>query len=113
MKETKGKFVMKAHPTNKELMEPFIAAKKQGAFITYNHPGYLYNWDPQKLGTGLMTPFHKQLLKRNMLNGIEIVNANRFYKKAYKLAFQYDLTLIAGSDEHNVLPVILEKLTGQ
>ena len=100
MKDTKKRFVMKDHPTHDDLMAPFIAAKAQGAFITYNHPGYLYDWNEKSMGVNLMTPFHRELLERGMLNGIEIVNGDRYYKKAHKLAMEHNLTLIAGSDEH-------------
>jgi hypothetical protein len=100
MEGEKGKFVMKAHPRHDELLAPFVAAAKQGAFITYNHPGYLYDWNEATMGVDLMTPMHKELLQKGLLHGIEVVNANRYYKKAHRLAIQYGLTLMAGSDEH-------------
>lgn len=100
MRDEGGRFVMKAHPTSDELLAPFVAAAKQGAFITYNHPGYLYDWDHEKMGVDLMTPIHKELLKRGLLQGIEVVNANRYYRKAHEIAVKYGLTLMAGSDEH-------------
>ena len=101
MLETKGKFVMKEHPSHDELMAPFIEAKKQGAFITYNHPAYVYDWDPKYIGTDLFTAFHREMLKNGMLHGIEIVNSNRYYKPAHRIAMENNLTMVAGSDEHS------------
>ncbi len=100
MSETKGSFVMKARPSTVELMAPFIEAKRQGAFIVYNHPAYLYDWDAGTMGTDLMTPFHRSLLRQDMLHGVEVVNSGRYYKQAHRIAMEHNLTLIAGSDEH-------------
>ncbi len=101
MSETKGSFVMKSKPTNAELMAPFIEAKNQGALIIYNHPAYLYDWDETTMGADLMTSFHRSLLQQGMLHGIEVVNSERYYKKAHRIAMEHNLTLIAGSDEHS------------
>ena len=101
MQNTKGQFVMKSSPTRAELMAPLLEAKNQRAFIAYNHPGYLYDWNPQTMGDDLLTPFHRELLSGGMLHGIEIVNGHRYYKKAHRIAMEHGLTLIAGSDEHN------------
>ncbi len=101
MSETKGSFVMKPKPSATELMSPFIEAKKQGALIIYNHPAYLYDWDEATMGANLMTPFHRSLLEQGMLHGVEVVNSERYYKKAHRIAMEHNLTLIAGSDEHS------------
>ncbi len=101
MSETKGSFVMKAKPSNAELMAPFIEASRQGAFIIYNHPAYLYDWNETTMGADLMTPFHRSLLRQGMLHGVEVVNSGRYYKKAHRIAMEHNLTLIAGSDEHS------------
>jgi hypothetical protein len=100
MADMKGRFVMKDRPSRAELMAPFIAAKAQGAFITYNHPAYLYDWNHATMGADLFTPFHRELLSKGMLHGIEVVNGNRYYKKAHRIAMEHNLTLIAASDEH-------------
>jgi hypothetical protein len=100
MLSTRGEFVMKPSPTRAELMAPLLEARRQSAFITYNHPGYLYDWNPQTMGDDLLTPLHRDLLANGMLHGVEIVNGHRYYKKAHRMAIEHGLTLIAGSDEH-------------
>jgi predicted metal-dependent phosphoesterase TrpH len=100
MADEAGRFVMKPNPTHDELIAPFLAVAKQGAFVIYNHPGYLYDWDHEKMGVDLMTPIHKELLEKGILKGIEVVNSIRYYKKAHRLAMKYGLTMIASSDEH-------------
>lgn len=100
MAETKGRFLMRPSPTKEQLLGPFVEAKRQGAFIVYNHPAYFYDWVQKNLGTDLLTPFHRELLAGGMLHGIEIVNGDHYYVKAHRIAMEQNLTLIAGSDEH-------------
>ncbi|MFW5793698.1 MAG: Sb-PDE family phosphodiesterase [Bacteroidota bacterium] len=97
MKETKKKFVMKNEIMEDELMAPFIEAKKQEAFVFYNHPG----WPREKNDTTLFTPFHENLLKNGMLDGVEIVNSGVYNKLAHQIAEKYNLTMLGNSDEHN------------
>ncbi len=97
--ETKGRFVMKPGYTKADMLAPFIEAKRQGAFITYNHPAYFYDWS-EAMGPDLLTPIHRELLKDGMLHGIEIVNGDHYYGRAHRVALENDLTLMAGSDEH-------------
>jgi hypothetical protein len=99
MSDTRGRFVMKPDRTKADLLAPFIEAKKQAAFITYNHPAYFYDWS-EAMGPDLLTPLHREMLKDGMLHGIEIVNAGRYYGRAHQIALDHDLTLIAGSDAH-------------
>ncbi len=42
MKDGKKKFVMKDSITHDELMGPFLEVQRQGAFVSYNHPGYAW-----------------------------------------------------------------------
>lgn len=97
MKETKREFVMKETIIKEELMAPFIEAKKQGAFIFYNHPG----WPREDNDTILFTSFHEELLEKGMLHGVEIVNSGIYNRLAHKIADKYNLTLLGNSDEHN------------
>lgn len=99
MSDTRGQFVMKADRAKADLLAPFIEAKKQGAFITYNHPAYFYDWS-EAMGPDLLTPLHREMLKDGMLHGVEIVNGERYYGRAHRIAIDNGLTLIAGSDAH-------------
>ena len=48
-----------------------IEANKQGGFVFWNHP----NWDSQrKDGIARLDPFHKFLIDKHFLHGIEVVN---------------------------------------
>jgi endonuclease/exonuclease/phosphatase family metal-dependent hydrolase len=97
MKNTEKKFVMKDSITHDQLMAPFLEAKRQGAFIFYNHPGYAW-WD--KKDTAIFTRFHKELLENNMLHGVEVANSGRYNIIAHRLAMKYNLTLLSNSDVH-------------
>ena len=100
MEDTRGRFRMKAGRTKADLMAPFVEAKRQGAFVTYNHPAYFYDWNEQ-MGPDLLTPIHREMLKEGMLHGIEIVNGDHYYGRAHRIALDNDLVLIAGSDTHD------------
>ena len=97
MKDWKKKFVMKDSITRDELMAPFLEAKRQDAFVFYNHPGYSW-WD--KKDTAIFTSFHQELLDKQILGGVEVVNSNRYNIIAHRMAMKYNLTLIGNSDEH-------------
>jgi hypothetical protein len=71
--------------------------QKQGAFVSYNHPNYSW-WD--KKDTSLFTPFHKELLDKGILQGVEVVNSNRYNIIAHRMAMQYNLTMLCNTDEH-------------
>lgn len=97
MKDGKKKFVMKDSITHDELMGPFLEVKRQGAFVSYNHPGYSW-WD--KKDTAIFTSFHRELLDMGILKGVEVVNSGRYNILAHKLAIKYDLTMLCNTDEH-------------
>ena len=87
--------------THDQLMAPFIEAKKQGAFVIYNHPSYAW-WD--KKDTTLFTNFHKELFNNKILQGVEVVNSGNYNIIAHKLAMKYNLTMLSNTDAHNGLP---------
>jgi len=93
-------FQMKEAIKKEELMVPFIEAKKQGAFTVYNHPNYKW-WD----GThkDVFTPFHKELLEKGIMKGVEVVNGQRYNIFAHQIAEKYNLTMVAGSDAHEAI----------
>ncbi len=95
---THGQFIMKDTPTHEELLAPFIEAKKQGAFIVFNHPGNMPDWVVHD--TAVFTDFHKELYANKMLSGIEVVNSGVYNVTAHRLAMQYNLTMMCNTDEH-------------
>lgn len=97
MKDWKKKFVMKDTITHDQLLAPFLEAQKQDAFVFYNHPGYSW-WD--KKDTAIFTSFHKELLERKILKGVEVVNSGVYNILAHRLAMKYNLTMVCNTDEH-------------
>lgn len=98
MSIAKKKFVMKEDLTREQLMGPFNEAKKQDAFVSYNHPSYKW-WD--KKDTTVFTEFHKELLSKKILAGVEVVGNSGYNIIAHGLAMKYNLTMLANSDSHN------------
>lgn len=97
MKSGKKQFVMKDNLTREQLMAPFTEARKQDAFVFYNHPGYGW-WD--KKDTTVFTDFHHELLNKNILAGVEVVNSGNYNILAHGLAMKYNLTMFGNTDEH-------------
>ena len=97
MKDWKKKFIMKDTITHDQLLAPFLEAKRQDAFVFYNHPGYSW-WD--KKDTAIFTSFHKELLERKILKGVEVVNSGVYNILAHRLAMKYNLTMVCNTDEH-------------
>ncbi len=102
MKQSQKHFVMKDNITKEELMAPFLEVKRQGGFVFYNHPNYYkqYDWDKSK-DKDLFTDFHKELLQKGILGGVEVVNSTRYNIEAHKIAEKYKLTMFANSDAHH------------
>lgn len=97
MKSGKKEFVMKENMTREQLMGPFSEAKKQDAFVFYNHPGWGW-WD--RKDTTLFTSFHQELLDKGILKGVEVVNSGNYNVIAHRLAMKYNLTMMGNSDAH-------------
>ncbi|WP_236252857.1 Sb-PDE family phosphodiesterase [Echinicola sp. 20G] len=97
MENTHKQFVMKDSLTREQLMAPFLEAKKQDAFVSYNHPSFKW-WD--KKDTLLFTDFHHELLEKGILKGVEVVNSGRYNIIAHRMAMKYNLTLLCNTDEH-------------
>lgn len=70
-------------------------AKKQGALIMHNHPG----WRRTSLD---MTDFDRLVYGEGLIDGIEIMNGHQFYPKAITRALEYNLFMSANTDTHSV-----------
>jgi hypothetical protein len=88
----------------KELLDAMEAARQQGAFIWWNHPG----WKPDHKG---WFDIHTTLYEKKYLRGIEVVNGVSYYPEAHEWALSKDLTFIANSDLHAPCP--LDKTTAE
>jgi len=86
--------------TGLDSMEVFREAKRQGAFVFWNHPHW-YAQSPN--GTAVLTKMHKQLIKEGLIQGIEIVNEHSYSDEALKIALDNKLTIIGSSDIHDLI----------
>ena len=84
-----------------EWKDAFREAKKQGAFIFWNHPG----WKNQQPDTTLWWEGHTWLLENGMMHGIEVVNNKSYYPEAHQWAIEKNLTFMANTDQHSVVNV--------
>lgn len=89
---------------NKLLLDDSIAvfreAKKQGAFIFWNHP----SWPSTNTDrVAVLTDLHKMLIKEKLLDGIEVANDQSYYDEALQIALDNDLTMMGTSDIHKLI----------
>ncbi len=75
-------------------------ARRQGAFIFWNHPGWT---GQQPDGVPRWYPEHTELLASNLLHGIEVVNEREYYPRAHAWCLEKNLTMLSNSDIHNPL----------
>ncbi|MBE6197594.1 MAG: histidinol-phosphatase [Rikenellaceae bacterium] len=76
-----------------ETIESIRNAKKQGALVMHNHPG----WTHKDMK---MTKFEKEVYKEGLLDGIEIMNGTEFYPQAIERAKKYNLFMSSNTDVH-------------
>ena len=93
----------------KEWTDSVAEAKKQNAFITWNHP----DWDPQLPHTTSWFPEHEELLKKGCLHGIEVANGTLYSPKAFQWALDKKLTMLGCSDAHPPLSSDIEYAKGE
>lgn len=76
-------------------LDEIKAAKEQGAFITWNHPGRKQEGD-----LPVWREEQENILKTGLLNGIEIVNKDYYYPLAFTWSNEKKLTQMSCSDIH-------------
>lgn len=75
-------------------------ANKQNAFVFWNHPA----WPAQRSdGIARLDEFHKYLIDKNLLHGIEVVNELYFSEEALDIAIKNNLTIMGTSDVHGLI----------
>jgi hypothetical protein len=94
-------FIKDANELNKDsVIDAVAAAVSQGAFIQWNHPG----WKSQEPdGIPKLYPFHKMLLEKGWLHGIEFFNSDEYYPVILDWCKKYNLAVMGNSDEHGII----------
>lgn len=94
-------FIQDANTINvSDPVQAYREAKKQGAFVFWNHP----NWINQKDdGHVELTDMHKMLVAEGMLHGLEVVNDITYSDDALNVALENDITVIGTSDIHGLV----------
>lgn len=92
-------FISDANALNKpDSLSGIREAKKQGAFIQWNHPG----WKAQQPDSCLWMSMHEMLYREKMMHGIEVFNEKEWYPISLDWCLQKGLAPIATSDIHGV-----------
>ncbi len=81
-------------------IEVFREAKRQGAYVIWNHPHW-YAQSPN--GTAVLTKMHKQMLKEGLIQAVEVVNEHSYSDEALKIAIDNKLTIMGASDIHDMI----------
>ena len=81
-------------------VEALLEAKKQGAFVFWNHP----MWGSQAPdGVARLSDMHIDFISKDLMHGIEIVNTDTYSEEAFQIALDNNLALIGTSDVHNLI----------
>lgn len=80
----------------KEWRDAFKEAKRQGAFIFWNHPG----WEKQQPDSTQWFPEHTELLEMGCMNGIEVINGRLYTPEAMNWCKEHRITMLGTSDIH-------------
>lgn len=88
--------------------EALKAAAAQGAFITWNHPGFKQTDD-----LPVWDSIHQAIFKGGLMNGIEIVNKDYYYPLAFLWANDKKLTFMSGSDIHDPASAEFDMCNGE
>jgi 3',5'-nucleoside bisphosphate phosphatase len=90
------------------VMDALREAREQGAFIFWNHPG----WKAQQPDSTLWWDVHTQLLKSDLLHGIEVYNSNEYYPEALDWANEKKLTMFCNTDVHGPIGMTYDVRNG-
>ena len=83
-----------------EAADAFAEAKKQNAFVFWNHPAW-YPQSPQ--GNPILSDFQKERIKKGELHGIEVINMGDYAEESLALALEHNLTIMGTSDIHGLI----------
>ena len=103
-------FLKDSNPLETEkYMDSFEAAKKQDAFIFWNHPG----WDKQQPDTTLWWPEHTELYNKGCMKGIEVANGGSYFPEAVDWCIDKNLAVLGTSDIHQPIQVNYDFAKGE
>lgn len=80
--------------------DAFSEAKKQGAFVFWNHPAW-HRQRPQ--GNPIWSDFQVERAKKGELHGIEVINTTDYSEESLALALENNLTIMGTSDIHGLI----------
>jgi 3',5'-nucleoside bisphosphate phosphatase len=95
-----------------EWRDAFRAARDQGAFLLWNHPG----WNNHQPGPAQWHDEHTWLLENDMLHGIEVINGllpNYYSPEAHQWCLDYGLAIMGSSDAHNPMAMDIDFAAGE
>ena len=75
-------------------------AVRQGAFIQWNHPGWI---DQEPDGIPKLYEMHRKWLKNGWINGIEFFNDKLYYPVVLDWCKQFNLAVMGNSDVHEII----------
>ena len=81
-----------------EWRDALRAARAQGAFLFWNHPGWRGH---QKDGVARWYAEHTEVLEAGLMDGIEVANDREYYPEAHRWALEKNLAILANSDIHD------------
>lgn len=94
-------FITNANPLLAEdAATPFAEAKKQNAFVFWNHPAW-YAQRPK--GNPVLSDFQKERIKNGELHGIEVINTFDYAEESLQIALDNNLTIMGTSDIHGLI----------
>jgi len=84
--------------TDEDPMKQIEEAINQGAFILWNHPGS--SWIRPIIDTTKLWDFHKKLLDKEWIHGIEVFNTDEWFPIALEWCIKKNLTVFSNTDIH-------------
>jgi hypothetical protein len=81
-----------------DLLEALRRARAQGAFVFWNHPGFMGTLEPR------WHPHVDEAWRQGLFQGMELVNGEDFYPAAWPWIEEKKLTILANSDYHLPTP---------
>ena len=78
---------------DRDALQTIRNARKQGAIITHNHPG----WERTSVD---ITEFEQKAYDEGLIDGIEIVNGGAFYPKIVGRAIEHKFYMVSATDCH-------------
>jgi 3',5'-nucleoside bisphosphate phosphatase len=92
-------FVNKEDSRDGSNIEETIAeARKQGAFVFWNHPSF-----PGPSDVAILYPIHETLIAKKLIDGIEVVNGPKYEPEAFEWCLDNNLAILGTSDVHRIM----------